>query len=73
MPPRPSVKKSNNLAINVFGWDKGVNVYRLSTQPDGMARINNCRLSYSPFSDIGVLDRNNIVNKISDEALQLGS
>ena len=34
------VEKLNNLAINVFGWDKGVHVYRLSTQPDGMPRIN---------------------------------
>ena len=30
MPPRPSL----------FGWDKGVHVYRLSTQPDGMPHIN---------------------------------
>ena len=34
----PKVEKLNNLAINVFGWDKGVTVYRLSTQPDGMPR-----------------------------------
>ena len=33
-------EKLNNLAINVFGWDKGVTVNRLSTQPDGMPRIN---------------------------------
>ena len=30
----------NNLVINVFAWNKGVNVYRLSTQPEGMPRIN---------------------------------
>ena len=36
----PKVEKLNNLAINVFGWDKSVTVYRLSTQPDGMPRIN---------------------------------
>ena len=36
----PKVEKLNNLAINVFGWDKGVTVYRLSTQPDGMHGIN---------------------------------
>ena len=36
----PKVEKLNNLAINVFGWDKGVTVYRLSAQPDGMPRIN---------------------------------
>ena len=36
----PKVEKLNILAINVFGWDKGVTVYRLSTQPDGMPRIN---------------------------------
>ena len=45
MPPTPisqipKVEKLNYLAINVFGWDKGVTVYRLSTQPDGMPRIN---------------------------------
>ena len=36
----PKVEKLNNLAINVFGWDKGVTVYRLSTKPDGMPHIN---------------------------------
>ena len=36
----PKVEKLNNLAINVFGWDKGVTVNRLSTRPDGMPRIN---------------------------------
>ena len=36
----PKVEKLNNLAINVFGWDKGVNAYRLSTQPEGIPRIN---------------------------------
>ena len=34
------MEKLNNLVINVFGWDKGVNVYRLSTQTEGMPRIN---------------------------------
>ena len=36
----PKVEKLNNLAINVFGCDKGVTVYRLSTQPDGMPCIH---------------------------------
>ena len=36
----PKVEKLNNLAINVFGWDKGVTDFRLSTQPEGMPRIN---------------------------------
>ena len=36
----PKVEMLNNLAINVFGWDKGVTVYRLSTQPDEMHCIN---------------------------------
>ena len=36
----PKVEKLNNRAINVFGWDKGVTVYRLSTQPGKMPRIN---------------------------------
>ena len=31
------------------------------------------RLSYSPFSDIGILYRNNLVNKISEEPHWLGS
>ena len=34
------VEKLNNLAINVFDWDKRVTVNRLSTQSDGMPRIN---------------------------------
>ena len=33
----------------------------------------NCLLSYSPFSDTGILYRNNRVNKISGEPLWLGS
>ena len=36
----PKVEKQNNLAINVFGWDKGVIVHHLSNQPTDMARIN---------------------------------
>ena len=36
----PKVEKQNNMATNVFGWDMGVTVNRLSTQPDGMPRIN---------------------------------
>ena len=34
------VERQNNLAINVFGWDKGVIVHRLSKQPEEEARIN---------------------------------
>lgn len=34
------VERQNNLAINVFGWTKGVIVHRLSEQPAEMARIN---------------------------------
>ena len=33
----------------------------------------NFRLSYSPFSDTSILYRNNLVNKISEEPLWLGS
>ena len=36
----PKVELQNNLAINVFGWDKGVIVYHLSKQPKAMPRIN---------------------------------
>ena len=31
------------------------------------------RLAYSLFSDIGILNRNNLVNKLSEELLRLGS
>ena len=34
------VERHNNLAINVFGWDKGVIVYQSSKQPPGIPRIN---------------------------------
>ena len=34
------VERHNNLAINVFGWDKGVIVHHLSKQPEEEARIN---------------------------------
>ena len=37
----PKVERLNNLAINVFGWDKGVTVYyQSSKQPPGILRIN---------------------------------
>ena len=36
----PKVEKRSDLAINVFGWDKGVTVHRLSTQPEDIPRIN---------------------------------
>ena len=34
------VKRLNNLAINVFVWDKGVIVHRLSKQPEDIPSIN---------------------------------
>ena len=34
------VEHQNDLAINVFGWDKGVIVHRLSKQPEYMPRKN---------------------------------
>ena len=36
----PKVELQNDLAINVFDWDKGVIVYHLSKQPEAMPRIN---------------------------------
>ena len=36
----PKVEKWNNLAINVFVWDKGVTIYRLSKQPQEIPRIS---------------------------------
>ena len=34
------VERRNNLAINVFGWDKGVIVHHISKQPEDMPRVN---------------------------------
>ena len=34
------VERQNNLALNVFGWDKGVIVHRLSKQHEDIPRIN---------------------------------
>ena len=36
----PKVERQNNLAINVFGWDKAVIVHRLSKQLEDIPRIN---------------------------------
>ena len=34
------MERQNNLAINVFGWDKGVIVHQLSKQPESTSRVN---------------------------------
>ncbi|KAK3738125.1 hypothetical protein RRG08_027738 [Elysia crispata] len=34
------VERQNDLAINVFGWDKGIIVHHVSKQPEDMPRIN---------------------------------
>ena len=34
------VERQNDLAINVFGWDKGVIVHHISKQPEDIPRIN---------------------------------
>ena len=34
------VERQNNLGLNVFGWDKGVTVHRLSKQHEVISRIN---------------------------------
>ncbi|KAK3772394.1 hypothetical protein RRG08_031418 [Elysia crispata] len=34
------VERQNDLAINVFGWDKGIIVHHVSKQPENMHRIN---------------------------------
>ena len=36
----PKFERQNGLAINVFGWDKGVFVHYISKQPEAMDRIN---------------------------------
>ena len=36
----PKVERQNNLAINVFGWEKGVIIHHISKQPGDMPRIN---------------------------------
>ena len=34
------VERQNDLALNVFGWDKGVIVHHISKQPEDIPRIN---------------------------------
>ena len=36
----PKFKQLFNKTINVFGWDKGVTIHRLSKQPQEIPRIN---------------------------------
>ena len=36
----PKVEWQNDLAINVFGWNKGVIVHHISNQPEDMPRTN---------------------------------
>ena len=36
----PKFERQNGLAINVFGWDKGVFIHYISKQPEDMERIN---------------------------------
>ena len=36
----PKVEWQNDLAINVFGWDKGVSVHHISKQPENIPRRN---------------------------------
>ena len=36
----PKVEQQNNLAINVFGWGKGIIIHHISKQPGEMPRIN---------------------------------
>ena len=50
--------------VTDHGVDELINFYTYS---------ENFRLVYSPFSDTGILYRNTIVNKISEELLWLGS
>ena len=40
VPQVPKLEKQNGLAINVFGWDKGVIVHHISKQPQGIRRTN---------------------------------
>ena len=36
----PKVERQNNLAISVFGWDKGIIIHRLNKHSEDIPRIN---------------------------------
>ena len=36
----PRFERQNDMAINVFGWDKGLTVHQISKQPEDIPRIN---------------------------------
>ena len=36
----PRFERQNDMAINVFGWDKGLIVHQISKQPEDIPRIN---------------------------------
>ena len=68
----------NNISEEPF-WLGSPGIWHISTD-QGVDELINFRtysvnfwLSYSPFSDTGILYRNNLVNKISEELLWLGS
>ena len=63
---RPSVRQDPDIwhIVTDQGVDELINFYTYS---------ENFRLAYSPFSETGILYRNNLVNKISEEPLWLGS
>ena len=36
----PRFEQQNEMAINIFGWDKGLTVHQISKQPEDIPRIN---------------------------------
>ena len=58
----PRVERQNDLAINVFGWDKGVIVHHISKQPEDMPRINLLLIEAGKFHYAWIKDLNRLLH-----------
>ena len=58
----PRFERQNYMAINVFGWNKGVTVHQISKQPEDIPRINLLligkagKFHYAWISDRGIIE-----------------
>ena len=58
----PRAERQNDLAINVFGWDKGVIVHHISKQPEDMPRRNLLLIEKAgKFHYTGIKDLNRLL------------
>ena len=58
----PKVVLQNDLAINVFGWDKGVIVHHISKQPEDMPRVNVLLIEDTKFHYTWIKDLNRLLH-----------